>query len=64
MDIEISIKKQKKSVKDQFYTQKRGINRKADQLSKNFDCDVIVMIYKRENKSLFKHTTNKHFDIE
>jgi len=64
MDIEISTKKLKKSVKDHFYTQKRGINRKAEQISKSFDCDVLVFIYKKENKSLFKYQTSKNFDIE
>ena len=39
------------------------MNRKANALSKNFDCDVIVLIHKKDTNNMFKHTSNSRFDF-
>ena len=46
---------------ERFYTQKRGLFRKGEQLKKSSNTDVYVVIHHKESDKLFSFSTQPEF---
>ena len=47
--------------KELFYTQKRGLYRKAEQIKKHCQADVFLCVYDRNTDKIFSYTTSQDF---
>ena len=47
-----------------FYTHKRGLFRKAEQVTKSSNADVFVVVHHKETDKLFSFSTQPDFKLE
>ena len=50
--------------KESFYTMKRAIFRKADQMKKCCNADVFVCVHHKNTDKIFSYTTSQDFKLE
>ena len=48
----------KKQQKDVFFTKKRALSRKAQLMKREFGCDVMIIVHKKDTNNIFKYTTD------
>jgi hypothetical protein len=48
---------------EKFYVHKRGLFRKADQVTKSINCDVFITIHYKENDKIYTYANDQNFTI-
>ena len=53
----------KSAKNEKFYVHKRGLFRKADQVTKSINCDVFITIHYKENDKIYTYANDQNFTI-
>ena len=57
-------KKNQRKENDAFYIRKRGLFRKAEQLTKNSNSDVFIVVHNKDTDKFFSFTSHKDFNLQ
>ena len=49
---------------EKFYTKKRTMLRIADQIKKQCDCDVFILVHKKDSDNIFSYSSHANFDLD
>ena len=49
---------------EKFYTKKRTLIRVAEQIKKQCDSDIFIVVHKKDTNKMFSYSTNLNFDLE